>query len=86
MQQPKVEWLRYGIKEGDWRLVELAVDGKLASFSIHEADWRAYPTEAARNAMLLRNAQSMIEELGDFRYPKPESQLMSDADYRESWR
>lgn len=68
----KVEWLQYGSpKVDEWRPVTVAVDGQLASFSIHEADWRMYPTDEARNAMLIRQAQGLIAEYGDLREGRP---------------
>lgn len=70
MQASKVEWLTYGRPDGEWRLVEVAIDGQLASFSVHAADWCAHPTEESRNAMLVRQAKSYLTEFGDFRYQR----------------
>lgn len=74
MQTPKVEWLSYPTfsVEG-WREVKLAIDGQVASFAIREEDWFNYPTEEARNTMLIRQATSYLGEFGDFRSQSKET-------------
>lgn len=74
MQGSKVEWLHYPYSEvNGWRLVRMAIDGKVASFEIRDEDWRAQPTEEAANAMLIRLGKSYLEEFGDFRSQKGDS-------------
>lgn len=66
--QPKVEFLRYAYPkvEEHWVPFEVAIDGKLASFSIHAADWHETP-EAKREQLVIREAQHYLEAFGDFR-------------------
>lgn len=68
-QHHKVEYLTYGKKEGEWREVRMAIDGKVVMpFSVHEADWRAYRNEEERNAFLLRQGLGLLEDHGESRY------------------
>lgn len=64
----KVEIITIGQKNGEWRECQLAIDGKLAiPFSVHEEDWRAYPTEEKRIEMLARQSISLLDSYGDAR-------------------
>jgi hypothetical protein len=63
-----VEIVTIGLKQGEWRECQLAVDGKLAiPFSVHEEDWRSYRTEEERLQMLTRQAISLLDSYGDAR-------------------
>lgn len=64
---PGVEWVKYPYEQvGGWRLCQVAINGQLASFELREEDYCQYPTEASRNAMLIRLAKSYLAEFGDF--------------------
>lgn len=66
---PKVEFIRYGVKQGEWRECQIAIDGVLGlPFSVHESDWRMYRTDAERNEMLTRQAIAMLQDYGDARH------------------
>lgn len=68
MQSPKVEWIKHPYNSfGDWRLVKVAIDGRVASFEVRVEDIKSHPTEESCNAMLIRQATSYLEEFGDFR-------------------
>lgn len=64
----KVEIVTIGLKQGEWRECQLAIDGKLAiPFSVHEEDWRSYRTEGERINMLARQSISLLDTYGDAR-------------------
>jgi hypothetical protein len=70
MQSPygKVEIVTIGLKQGEWRECQLAVDGRLAiPFSVHEEDWRSYTSDEKRLEMLARQSISLLDTYGDAR-------------------
>lgn len=61
-------------EQGEWMSVEVAVDGNLAiPFDVHKSDWRNYPDEDSRRAMLERQALGLLDTYGDARCQRKEA-------------
>jgi hypothetical protein len=59
-----LEYLRdrgFGVKDGEWRLVNVALDGQPVSFSIHESDWRRLEGTDQFDRFLTNQAASCLE-------------------------
>lgn len=69
----KVEIL--SIKEnGEWVTVEMALDSQLViPFDVHKSDWRSYREVKELEAMLARQAASLLATYGDARQPREEA-------------
>jgi hypothetical protein len=52
----------FGIKEGEWRIVNVALDGHKVEFSIHESDWRRFEGTDRFVPFLTNQAASILEQ------------------------
>jgi hypothetical protein len=60
-----LEFLRdrgFGVKEGEWRVVNVALDGQPVEFSIHESDWRRLEGTDRFVSFLTNQAASILEQ------------------------
>jgi hypothetical protein len=61
-------------KEGEYFIVQLAIDGVLApSMDVHASAREEYRTEQSWMEYLVRQSESLIEVYGDARNPRPVS-------------
>ena len=61
------------MENGEWVTIEMAYSGHLVvPFDIHKSDWRGYREVKELEAMLVRQAVSLLATYGDARQPNPE--------------
>jgi hypothetical protein len=61
----------FGIKEGEFRFVAMAIDGKLVEpFWVHESDWRKFDHSGHLNDFLLSQGQALLEQYGPVNHSK----------------